>query len=141
MSPARKIGYSFLGLLTGDVALLAYFVWITRAWEHNHLQSLDIFLLYVIFTFPGWVVVGIPAVLLISPQTIRTLRWLSLLIIGAALGAFAQLLIFLLLASRHDVNLAGHGNQLAWYFELSALVSTVAFAVYCALVRRTLRQQ
>src|SRR6185312_12334417 len=64
MSVLRKIGYSFVGLLAGDGALLAYVTWSTRDLERNPWQLLKIFCLYAIFTVLGWIVVGVPAVLL-----------------------------------------------------------------------------
>lgn len=133
-----RIGYSFLGLLAGNAALFAYFFLLARAWEPSHMQVLEIFPFYIAFSFLGWVAVGIPAVLLIRSEFIARLYWLPMLLIGAALGTFAQFLIFLLLGSRGYLNLPGHWNEVAWYFMMAVIVSTAAFAVYCVLVRRAL---
>jgi hypothetical protein len=134
----HRIGYSFAGLLAGDAALFAYFCLFARAWEPNHLQVLEIFPFYVAFSFLGWIAVGMPAVLLIRSEFIARLYWLPMLLIGVVLGAFAQFLIFLLLGSRGNLNLPGHRNEVAWYFMMAVIVSTAAFAVYCALIRRAL---
>lgn len=134
MRVLRKIGYSFVGPLAGSATLLAYFVLTTRAWEPNHWQPFDIFLLIMTFTLPGWIIIGVPAVLFIDVQFIRILHWLLVLLIGAALGAFALFLISLIFGLVHYINLGGHWGP--WYW-LAMLVSTVAFAVYSALARQT----
>ena len=136
----RKIGYSFVGLLAGDAALFAYFFLGIRPWEHGGWGALGFFPVYAFFSLLGWIVVGIPAVLFISMEFIAELSWLPLVLIGAALGVFAQFLIFLLLGSRGNLNLPGHWNEVAWYFMKAVIVSTAAFAVYCALIRRALRK-
>lgn len=142
MNVVRKIGYSFLGLLAGDAALLVSLMWMLGAWDTSHLELIVFYLL--LFTFPGWIVVGIPAVLLMDVQLLRRLRWVLVILIGSALGALAWFLLwfssFLFSGPHHHLNLAGHWgwSWAEWLgILLAMLVSTVAFAVYCALARRT----
>lgn len=138
----RKIGYSFLGLLAGDAALIVSLMWMLGAWDTSHLEIIVFYVL--LFTFPGWIVVGIPAVLLMDVKFIRRLRWVLLILTGSALGSLAWFLLwfssFLFSGPHHHLNLARHwGWSTAEWFgiSLAMLVSTVAFAVYCALARRT----
>jgi hypothetical protein len=135
----RKIGYSFVGLLAGNLALLMYLLLTTRAWELKSMGILEMFPFYVGFSILGWLVVGIPAVLLLRLKLVTRLHWLLVVVIGAALGALAQFLIFLVLGLRQNLNLTGHWNEVWWYFALAGLVSTVSFGVYCALVRRAIQ--
>ena len=141
MSAVRKIVYSLLGVLAADGALLAYFVWMNRAWETRYSGVLDIFPFYLAFSFLGWILVGIPFVLVISSEVIIELNWLFVVLIGLFLGALAQSLIFLWLGVTGHLNLPVHWGDVLRYEELAMLISAVAFVVYCALARRTLRQQ
>jgi len=142
MSPERKIGYSFLSLLAGDGALLAYFVWSIKVWEHDHWQLLGFFYVYVICSFIGWIVAGLPAVLLMNVSFIGRLRWPVVLLIGAALGAMIPFLAFLVVGLRRHLNVAlQHGIDFGWYWAKAMLVSRVAFAVYCFLARREIKRR
>ena len=137
MSVLRKIGYSFVGLLAGDGALLACITWSTRDLEHNPWQLLKIFCLYAIFTVLGWIVVGVPAVLLMDIAFIRRIHWPLVLLIGAVLGPLALFLIFLVLDILNgQFSLAGYWDDAALSCALAMVVSLVAFAVYCIFMRR-----
>jgi len=142
MSVLRKIGYSFLGLLAGDVALLALLVWLSGGWDTSLLEIIVFYVL--LFTLLGWIVIGIPAVLLMDVQLLKRLRWVLVILIGSALGALAWFLLWifsdLFSGPHYHLNLAAHwGWSLVEWSEISwaMLVSTVAFAAYSALARRT----
>ena len=141
MSAVRKIVYSLLGLLAANGALLAYFVVIDKAWEAKNANGLEIFLFYLAFSLIGWILVGIPFVLVISSEVLVELNWLIAILIGLGLGALAQSFILLWFGITGHLNVAGHWRGIAWYEELAMAISAMAFVVYCALVRRTLRQQ
>jgi hypothetical protein len=82
----RKIGYSFLGLLAGNVTLLLYFLWgamRTRAWllsirrgAPNRVlaDALGMFAIYGISSMVGWALIGLPFVLLLPAQFVSRLH-------------------------------------------------------------------
>lgn len=141
MNVVRKIGYSLLGVLVADGALLAYSLLINKVWETKNFGVFEIFPFYLAFSLFGWILVGIPFVLLIQSALIIRLHWLFVVLIGLALGALAQFLILLGFGITGHLNLAGHWHDVAGYEELAMLVSAVAFVIYCVLVRKTLKQK
>ncbi len=96
---------------------------LSRTWE--------IFVMYAVFSFVGWICVGIPAVLALPVERVARCPWAIWVLIGAVLGPLALLLILLILG-RGKLSLEHTGGL--WPFAI--LVSTVAFVVYAALVRR-----
>lgn len=142
MNAVRKIGYSFLGLLAGNAALFTFLLVDAKAWEMKDIgAALEIYLFILAFSLFGWVLVGIPFVLVIQSEVITDLHWLIVVLIGLFLGALAQFFIFFLFEVTGHLNLAGHWRGVARYEELAMLISSVAFVVYCLLMRRTLRHQ
>lgn len=140
MSAVRKIGYSFLGLLAGNVALFTFLLVDAKVWEIKNV-AFYMFPFFLIFSIFGWILVGIPFVLVIQSEVITDLHWLIVVLIGLFLGALAQFFIFFVLGVTGHLNLAGHWGGVARYEEFAMLISAVAFVVYCLLVRRTLRHQ
>lgn len=137
-----RIGHSFFGLLAGDAILLILALinaLRTSLLLHGQLKlqcltAFGFFIPVAIASVVGWVVVGVPAVLVLSPQTIaRSSRWL-LLLLGALLGPLALFVIFLLL--KPGMPKAETFTNTGFLWACASLISTVAFAVHCALMRR-----
>jgi hypothetical protein len=144
----RKIGYSFLGLLAGNAVVLAGLLFIAFFRDYpflaklrhpfylNPKQALFTFLWFAIFSVVGWVIVGIPAVLLMPANLVSRLHWLLAVPIGAVLGVFA---LYLELDRGHLPTDALRDPTMYWQIVVcvsaAALNSGVAFAVYCTLLQ------
>lgn len=154
VNPIKRLAYAFVGLLAGDAILLLYLLQNAlryRAWllavhmgepGRQIPQAMQIFVLYSRLSFVGWLFVGLPIALLLPAHIIRRLPWALRLLVGAALGPLA---LFLVIALVSDVSRAAlaHGHMLPGMFTgtaslwpLSILVSTIAFVVYVALLRK-----
>lgn len=145
----RKIGYSFVGLLAGDAVLLLYMlssaiktsVWLRsiHMGEPNRVipDALEMFRLYGITSMIGWVLVGLPCVLLLRANFVARLHWLFVAMIGAGLGPVAFVTVSYSITGRRAAGIFRDGEMI-WI--ISVLISAVAFAVYCALVRRAVRR-
>ena len=97
---------------------------------------LEMFLLYAVFSILGWALVGLPFALAFPARILTRVRWPLCVLIGAALGPLALLLIFVVIFAmqgRLSAFSLAHTEAL-WQF--SVLVSTVSFLVYVALLRR-----
>jgi hypothetical protein len=141
-----RVGYSFLGLLAGDAALL--FLVLFKSFcaslqQHGKLMALllkstlEWFGVVAIVSIAGWIMIGVPAVLILSPgRTLKTSR-LLLVLVGALLGPLALLFVFLLL-SRGKLSSATF-TQTTFLWACASVISTIAFGVHCTLVRRTAR--
>ena len=96
----------------------------------------QIFLLYAMFSVVGWVLIGVPTALAIPPRLLLRITWPIRVLIGAAMGPLALLLIFVVLFAFQgrisEFSLA-HTESL-WPFSI--LVSTVSFLAYTVLLRR-----
>ena len=140
-----RVGYSFLGLLAGDAALLILILLNalrTSLLLHGQLKAqcltaVGSFIPITIVSFVGWLAVGAPAVLILTPTRIlQASSWL-LLFLGAALGPVALFVIFLLLS--RGMPTAETFSHTGFLWACASLISTVAFAVHCALVRQCVR--
>ena len=141
---AKRIAYTLIGLLAGD--LILFFSRLQNA-VHTTLvegesarviaDAVQEVELYAIYSFVGWMFVGLPAALIFSARWIKRLSLPLAMILGALLGPLALLVIFLLLAGSniYFYNLAEIGTLLAY----SALVSTISSVVYVGLMRREIR--
>jgi hypothetical protein len=148
VSPAKRLFFAFIGLLTGDVALLLYFLLgalRTRAFllrAHIGIPSaqvplaLEVFFLYAAFSVLGWMIVGVPFALAIPARLLSRLAWPLRFLLGAALGPLALLLIFIVLFARggHISGFSLAHTETLWPFSI--LVSLVSFLVYVALLPR-----
>jgi hypothetical protein len=146
--PLRRLFFASVALLAGNSALLLFLLQNglrqrsallkARMGEPQVLlaQMWEIFLLYAMFSLFGWVLVGLPIALAFPPRLLRRVAWPVHVVIGAAIGPLALLLIFVVLfafqGSLGEFSLA-HTETL---WPLSILVSTVSFLVYTALLRR-----
>ena len=140
-----RVGYSFLGLLAGDAVLLI--LALLNALHislllHGQLKAqclvaLGFFIPVAIVSVVGWLVVGIPAALILSPRRLLHTSLWPLLIVGALLGPAALFVIFLLLSRGMPKTETFTNTGFVW--ACSSLISTIAFAVHCALMRRDAR--
>ena len=137
--------YSFTGLLAGDAALLIFLflnALRTSLLLHGQLKAecltaVGSFIPIAIVSSVGWLVVGVPAVLILTPTRIRqTSSWL-LLFLGTLLGPFALFVIFLLLS--RGMPKAEIFSHTGFLWACANLISTVAFPVHCALALRCVR--
>jgi hypothetical protein len=129
VSHSRRFLFAFYGLLAGDTALfLLLFPGIGRAPE--------VFVVYALFSFVGWAIIGLPVALGVPQRYLCRLSWPARLLIGAALGPIALLAILLALAEisggLKTFRLANTGI----FFSMSMLVSMTSFSVYTALLHR-----
>lgn len=150
-SSFTRIGQAFLGLLAGNVVLLLFLLQNalrSRALllrehigqPHRQLSdALNTFTVWAIFSFIGWLIIGIPTVLIVPPRVLVRLHWALLFLIGTALGPLALLIAFVLL----DRGWRGPSmfRYTAMLWPLSAVVSVIAFAVYCGLADRHLHSE
>ena len=144
INPAKRLAYTFVGLLAGDVMLLFFLL---RHALHATLfagepaglvgDALQLFVLYALFSILGWVLIGLPTALIFSAGSITRLSWPLAPIVGAALGPPALLVIFILFGRAHVYfrNVVETGML----FGYSILVSTIAFMVYLALLRKEMK--
>jgi len=152
----RKIGYSFLGLMAGNVVSLMMLVFISalpllnvlpevrKIWNLDISQALGLSVAIWIVSMLGWVVIGLPVVLLLSAEIAADFYWITAALIGAVLGLLTILLFYLALnQGRLDTSTFRNPQAMlmtATFFSSAALIAGVAFAVYCALVQAALRK-
>ena len=145
--PGRRLLLAGIALLAGNSALLLVLLLdglLVRSMllktnmgePHRVLsQMIEIFSIYAVFSVVGWVLVGVPTALAIPPRLLLRVAWPFRVVIGAAMGPLALLLIFVVLAAMQgrlgQFSLA-HTESL-WPF--SVLVSTVSFLAYTGLLR------
>lgn len=141
ITPTKRLAYALVGLLAGDLMLFFFLLQhalhaTLLAGEPPHLISdaVQMFILYMIFSFVGWLFVGMPTALLVPATSIARLSWPLAVLVGLVLGLPALFVIFALLGSSHIYfyNFVEVGTLLAY----SILVSTVSFVVYLALLRK-----
>ena len=147
----RRIAYAFVGLLAGNAAIAGYFL-IWNLWGLVRFHSFPserpardiligvaagyggLILMYGTFSLIGWIVVGLPAVLLLPLRFPNRLPWLVILLIAAAIGVAAYFPIFLLFSGGHPtLDLLRREGP---YWLLALLASTIGFPTYCWLIRR-----
>jgi len=137
-----RVGYSFLGLLTGDAVLLILtFLNALRTSLLLHgqlkaqcLTAVGSFIPIAIVSVIGWLAVGVPVALILPSRRIfQSPLWL-LLLVGVLLGPVALFVIFLLLSRGMPTSETFTHTGFLW--GCASLISTVAFAVHCGLVRQ-----
>ena len=154
---AEKIGYSFVGLLAGNVVNLLVLVLIAFLLRLNvsaHIkefgtldfgQAVGLSFVICIMSTVGWVVVGLPVVLSLSTRIIAEFYSITSGLIGAVLGLSAMLLFYLATnRGQLDTTFFTDPQKLPTtvaFFVDAALIAGIAFAVYCSLVRRALHKQ
>ena len=146
---ARRIVYAFIGLLAGNAAIVGYSL-ITSLWApvrlhpfpsqppvtHILIGYVGLILLYGPFLFLGWLVVGLPTVLLLPVRILNRLPWFAIPLIAAGMGLAAFLPIYLLFIGGHLTSDALPFRRSGTYWFLALLASTAGFPTYCWLIRR-----
>lgn len=147
VTTARRLTYAFVGLVAGDAMLLLYLLQNAlraRAWlisvhmgepERQIPIALDLFIVYAVFSFAGWLFVGLPTAVFFPARFIARLSWPLALLAGAVLGPVALVMIFLLHDHGH-IYLSSSFAESVTPYAYSSLVSSVCFIVYRALLRR-----
>jgi hypothetical protein len=141
IDPAKRLLYTLIGLVAGDLMLL--FVLVRHSIHATLLagepaptiaDAVQTFALYAAFSFVGWLFVGLPVALLLPATSFARLSWPLAVVVGAALGPPALLVIFVLLGRNHIYfrNL----GEIGTLFAYTILVSTVSCMVYLALLRK-----
>jgi len=140
-----RIICSFFGLLAGDGAFLVLALLnalrtsllLQGQLKAQCLIALGFVIPIAIASVIGWLAVGVPAALMVSSKRIlQSPLWL-LLLFGALLGPIALFVIFLLLNRGMPESETFTHTGFIWICAI--LISTVAFAVHCALVGRRAR--
>jgi len=125
MGPLRRVLFAAIALVAGEAVL---FMLLFRG-------ASKLFPMYAIFSILGWLLVGVPFVLAFPAELLSRVPWPLYLVIGAALGPLAVLLIFAVLFALQgrlkEFSLA-HTESL---WPLAVLVSTVSFLAYASLLR------
>ena len=140
-----RIGYSFFGLLAGNAVLLIFALvnalhvslLLHGQVKAQCLTALGFFIPIAITSVAGWLIVGVPAVLVLSPRRILQSPPWPLLFFGALLGPAALFAIFLVLSPGMPKQETFAHTGFLWVS--ASLISCVAFAVHCALMRRYAR--
>ena len=147
VNPMKRLAYTFVGLVAGDAMLLLYLVQNSlraRAWlvsvhmgepQRQIPIALDSFVIYAMFSFAGWLLVGLPTALIFPAHFISRLSWPLTLILGAVLGPLALVGIFLLHDDGH-IYLSSTFVETVVLYALSVLVSTVSFVAYRVLLSK-----
>jgi hypothetical protein len=155
----RKIGYSFVGLMAGNVVSVVVLLLMTvlpnldvfpairQVWKLGAGQALGLSIAIWLVSMLGWVVVGLPIVLLLRAEIVAEFYWITAALIGVVLGMLTMLVFLLainqgrvdsLTASLRNPDALGRTVE---FFCAAGLIAGVAFAVYCALVQAALRKQ
>jgi len=153
----QKIGYSFVGLMAGNVASLVglliigvlqhldAFTGIRQFWKIDAGGAVGLSLAICIVSMLGWLVIGLPTVLLLRAEIAADFYWAVSALIGAVLGLLTMILLILAInQGRLDTAALRNPEEIGMtivLFSSAALISGVAFAVYCSLVKRALRGQ
>lgn len=93
------------------------------------------FAIYTFFSVVGWVLIGLPFAIFVPSGPLCRLSLPQRIFIGAGLGPMALFLILVLLAAARRGDMPGLGVT-GYFWLVSALISTIAFLVYTALLRR-----
>lgn len=147
VNPARRLAYALLGLVAGDAMLLLYLLQNALRARASLIAvhmgepdrqipiALDLFVVYAIFSFLGWLFVGLPAALFLPAHLIARLPWVLAIVAGGILGPIALAIIFLLHDHGH-IYLSSSFAESVTPYAYSILVSSVCFIVYRGLLRR-----
>jgi hypothetical protein len=147
-----KVGYSFVGLLGGYLAtftsfgLMEFYGFLvslqSRPRSSSFTMNTDAVLVLtvyaMVFSLPVWLLIGVPAVLLIPSRIAAGMFPLLRVAIGAVLGLLGEALIWAVLD--HGVSLNWHeiwSGKAFWI--VAAVTSITAFEIYCWLTRRKLQ--
>lgn len=125
LNATRRVAYAFVGLLGGNSALLLFLLQNAMRLRSSlfgmHMGeparqipiALQLFVLYARLSFVGWLFVGFPIALLLPARSITGLWWPLRVLVGAALGPLALLVIFVLLGHGHVSSTKLHEHESA----------------------------
>lgn len=99
-------------------------------------QAWEIFVVFAVASVAGWAVVGLPLTLAVPARVPVRLGWLPALLIGAALGPLALLLLFAATFAFQGQLTRFSLAHTETFWPLAGLVSSVSFLVYRALLAR-----
>lgn len=141
LHPTKRVVYAFGGFLGGEAALLLFFL-LNAFRSRRYLLAahmgepareiplaLEMFFIYSVFAFAGWLFVGLPTALFFPARSITRLPWTLRLLVGAAFGPLALFVIFVLLAHGH-LEFPATFRSTGFMWACSILVSTVSFLLY-----------
>jgi hypothetical protein len=129
VSLSRRFLFAFYGLLAGDTALFLLLL-------PGFAQAPGVLVLYGLFSFAGWAIIGLPVALAVPPRFLCRLSWPPRLLVGATIGPLALLAIFVMLAASGGTLERFNLSNTGVLWPMSMLVSTTSFIVYTALLRR-----
>lgn len=98
-----------------------------NAFDSSRYSTVKGYGLDIVVSIVGWLVVGIPAVLMLSPRRILRASLMRLLTVGVLLGPAALLVIFLLLSLGMPKAETFTNTGLLW--ASSSLISTVPYTI------------
>ena len=147
----RKIGYSFVGLMAGNVAaavalLLIYLLprlgllpGLSRVWNPT---TPILFFFIAMVSMLGWALIGLPVVLLLRAESAADFYWPAAALIGGVLGVLGMLLFCVVLdRGLGTISNAAAMRQMWPLFADAALIGGVAFGVYCSRIKAALKSQ
>lgn len=97
--------------------------------------ALQMFSIYGFLSLVGWLMVGLPIAMLLPVESLSRLPFPLKLLISLASGPVALFLIFVILSRGHLYFPESFTNT-GWLWILSIIMSTVAFWLYVALLRK-----
>jgi hypothetical protein len=139
--PIKRVAYAFIGLLAGDAMLRLY---ILISWGRQP-DNITLFI-FAMFSFVGWLFVGLPVALFLPARSVTRLSWSLALIVGVVLGPVALLGALLGIFLTCYVYPIGFVSGMPGLliskvlpYAYSILVSSVSSVVYVALLRKQTR--
>jgi ABC-type sulfate transport system permease component len=150
----RKIGYSFFGLMVGNVASVLVLILTVMFFP-----GLDTFIVFMQFSKPSvedtlvlsiwvclvsvlcWVVIGLPVALLLRAEIVARFYWIPRALTGAVLGMLPMFLLLVAVNRQHLDMPIFREPETVGLFSVAALIGGVAFSVYGAEVKAALRGQ
>jgi hypothetical protein len=132
----HRLLFASIGLLAGE-GVIAIIMEGQPLWQH-----------FLIAAIIGWACVGLPLVLPLPSRLISQATWPVVVFAGACLGPLALASMFVATALLQAVlgfglatfSLRGLFAGTGFLWPMASLVSTVAIAVYSALIRRSYRR-
>ncbi|GGG95942.1 hypothetical protein [Silvibacterium dinghuense] len=146
----EKIGFSFVGLIAGNVAqqavLLAVRVFgpavgirLPASIGPGSIYETEILSLFIaIFSLLGWAVIGVPSVLVMPLRWFEELPLTLFFLPGALLGALAYTCGLLIFGGAADLLLALKATR--YLAMLAALIASVALVVFVQMIRSRKRR-
>jgi hypothetical protein len=142
----RRVGYSFLGLLSGNAVLTLWYVADfvrhamshpgSRPWVPEFSWMFQMSCIYFAFMVAGWLLVGVPFAIGVSTEMIQKMSW-WIVVVGAIAGPVSLWSVFLLSGIKLNPGRWREASPLIMYPGIAGLVTG---AVYYGLMLRRLRK-